>query len=272
MESGRVRYIAALPMYDWPERRSEVDGEWAAIRDRMRAHGIDAPEHLTRRNADMPAVPGGIFDEHGTLIAPDPATLPAEEFDPPTLWRHPALLFGQTCWGPMERGLMRHVAVIGQPDYGGVDGCAGPFYSSAIVIRRTDAPAGSARKAPTEGDAVIPLECLRGSRFAFNSLDSLSGYLALKRDLERLHTDLSLFGDLIEAGSHRASIRAVADGLADVAAVDARSWQLARRYEPAARHLVPVGWTSHRKGLPFICALGLRDLAPLALPSPKLPR
>ena len=268
MISAGARYIAALPMYDWPERRSEVDGEWAAIRDRMRAQGIDAPEHLTRRNADMPAVPGGICDEQRTLVAPDPATLPAEEFDLPTLWRHPALLFGQTCWGPMERGLMRHVEVIGQPDYGGIEGGAGPLYSSAIVMRQTDAPAGLERKASADGDAAIPLECLRGGRFAFNSLDSLSGYLALKRDLERLHTDLSLFADLVEVGSHRASIRAVAAGVADVAAIDARSWQLARRYEPAAPYLVPVGWTSHRKGLPFICARGLRELTHPALQSP----
>jgi len=257
MASAGAQYIAALPMYDWPERRAEVDAEWAAIRDRLRARGIGAPEHLTRRNADMPAVTGGIRDEHGTLIAPDPAMLPADDFDPHTLWRHPALLFGQTCWGPMELGLMRHVAVIGQPDYGGVEGGEGPLYSSAIVMRRNDAPADAERKVPADGSAILPLECLRGGRFAFNSLESLSGYLALKRDLEHAHTDLALFASLVETGAHRRSIRAVADGSADVAAIDAMSWQLARRYEPAANQLVPIGWTSRRKGLPFICARGL---------------
>ena len=50
-------FIAALPMYDWPERRAEVDAEWTVLRDRLRAQGIAAPEELTRRNADMPAVP-----------------------------------------------------------------------------------------------------------------------------------------------------------------------------------------------------------------------
>ncbi|MFZ1680726.1 MAG: phosphate ABC transporter substrate-binding protein, partial [Rhizobiaceae bacterium] len=33
-------------MYDWPERRAEVDGEWASLRARLVAAGVDAPEHL----------------------------------------------------------------------------------------------------------------------------------------------------------------------------------------------------------------------------------
>jgi ABC-type phosphate/phosphonate transport system substrate-binding protein len=253
-------FIVALPMYDWPERRSEVDAEWAAIRDRMRARGIDAPEHLTRRNADMPAVPGGIRDDQGAQIAPDPATLPADDLDLPTLWRHPALLFGQTCWGPMELGLQPHVAVIGQPNYSDVEGGKGPLYSSAIVMRRRDAPAGAERRSPKDRCAVIPLASLRDACFAFNSLDSMSGYLGIKRDLECEGTGLSLFASIIETGSHRASIRAVADGAADVAAIDARSWHLAWQYEPAARNLAVVGWTSRSKGLPFIAAPHLAHL------------
>lgn len=260
-------FIAALPMYDWPERRGEVDAEWAAIRDRMRARGIDAPEHLTRRNADMPAVPGGIRDPLGIAIAPDPTTLPADHLHLPTLWRHPALLFGQTCWGPMELGLRPHVAVLGQPDYSDVEGGEGPLYSSAIVMRRSDAPAGAECGAPKDGGAMLPLASLRGARFAFNGPDSMSGYLGLKRDLENGGHGLALFSSIVETGSHRASIRAVADAVADIAAIDARSWHLARQYEPSARHLAVVGWTSRRKGLPFIAAPHLAHLiAPLLPP------
>jgi ABC-type phosphate/phosphonate transport system substrate-binding protein len=247
-------FIAALPMYDWPERRGEVDAEWAAIRDRLRARGVDAPGHLTRRNADMPAVPGGIRDALGAVIAPDPATLPADGLHLPTLWRHPALLFGQTCWGPIECGLEPHDAVIGLPDYSGIEGGEGPLYSSAIVMRRRDAPADAACRAPKDGRAVIPLASWRDARFAVNAPDSMSGYIGLKRDLERNGDGLSLFAGMIETGSHRASIRAVADGAADVAAIDARSWHLARQYEPSAQNLGVVGWTSRREGLPFIAA------------------
>ena len=237
-------------MYDWPERRAEVDAEWARIRDGMRARSVDAPETLTRRNGDMPAVPGGIRDDQGRLIAPDPATLPPDEFDLATLWRHPALLYGQTCWGPMELGLSPHVSVIGAPDYDDVAGGRGSLYSSAIVMRRADTQSAGQ---PTD----IPVSLISGKRFAFNSADSMSGYLGLARDLEKAGETLDIFGARIETGAHRASIQAVAANEADVAVIDARSWHLAQRHEPAARHLAVVGWTALRPGLPFISANGL---------------
>ena len=134
-----TQFVAALPMYDWPERRAEVDAEWAALRDRLRAHGVDAPERLVRRNADLSPVPGGIRDADGAVIAPDPATLAPDEVDLATLWRHPALLLAQTCWGPMQAtGLAAHVAVVGQPNYSDVEGGQGTLYSSAIVMRAGD--------------------------------------------------------------------------------------------------------------------------------------
>src|SRR5690242_15236503 len=95
-------FVAALPMYDWPEKRDEVDAQWARLRDAFRQRGIDAPEAVVRCNRELPAVPGGIRDAAGEVIAPDPARLPPEELDFHALWLSPALLFGQTCWGPME--------------------------------------------------------------------------------------------------------------------------------------------------------------------------
>src|SRR5882757_410267 len=123
--------IAALPMYDWPEVSEEVDAQWARLRDTFRQRGIDAPEGLARVNGDLPPVPGGIRDDTGELIAPDPATLPPDELDFHKLWLHPALLFAQTCWGPMELGLSKQVQVVGQPSYDAYEGGQGEFYSSA---------------------------------------------------------------------------------------------------------------------------------------------
>ncbi|MCR5855279.1 PhnD/SsuA/transferrin family substrate-binding protein [Mesorhizobium sp. J428] len=258
-------FIAALPMYDWPERRGEVDAEWAVIRDRLHAAGVDAPESLVRRNADLPPVPGGIRDAAGHVVAPDPATLPPDGLDLPTLWRHPALLLAQTCWGPMEEtGLAAQVAVVGQPDYSGVPGGKGELYSSAIVMRRRNMshsgkPEGDA-EAPADGEASLPLDLLQRVRLAFNEPHSRSGRLALKADLESAGAGLSIFSGLLETGSHRLSIRAVAEGRADVAAVDCRSWSLARLHDPAAMALRVAGWTKRRLGLPFISALGLSSL------------
>jgi len=240
--------VAALPMYDWPEARSDVDALWAGLRTRFLAAGIEAPETLARRNGDLPAVPGGIRDAEGRVIAPDPATLPPDELNFPTLWKHPCLLLAQTCWGPLEQGLDEHVVLVGQPRYDGIEGGYGELYSSAILMRRPAARVAS----PGNGRAILPLDLLRNSRLAFNSADSMSGILALTRDLEALGESLATFGERIETGSHRASVVAVAQGRADVCAIDCKSWQLAERHEPAAADLQVVGWTARRKGLPFI--------------------
>jgi len=243
--------IAALPMYDWPEVRGEVDAQWALLRDAFRQKGIDAPQTIVRRNGDLPPVPGGISDAEGKLIAPDPATLPPDELDFHKLWLHPALLFAQTCWGPMELGLSSHVQVVGQPNYDAYEGGQGELYSSALVMRAGEGPEV---RSPSDGKALLPLDLIRGKRFTFNSLDSMSGNIGLTRDLQAAGQSLDIFSSRSESGGHRGSIVAVAEGKADVAAIDCESWALAQRFEPAARKVVIVGWTARRKGLPFITA------------------
>jgi len=234
-------------MYDWPELRPGNDAAWAGIRDRLRAAGVDAPERLSRDRTDLHA-----------------------------LWRDPGLLLSQTCWGPMEAGLAPHVQVVAQPDYSSYEGGRGELYSSAIVMRALPSSLweGQARSAgvgvdfidspppppesgpPRKAGKVLPLHRLRHARFAFNSRDSRSGYLALKADLEAAGEGLAIFSHLLETGGHRASIRAVAEGEADVAAIDCKSWALALRHEPAARELAVAGWTGLRKGLPYVTARG----------------
>lgn len=245
------KFVAALPMYDWPEMRGEVDAQWVPLRDAFRQRGIDAPERMARSNRDLPPVPGGIRDGARKLIAPDPATLPPEEFDFHQLWLSPALLFGQTCWGPMELGLARHVQVVAQPSYDAFEGGQGELYSSALVMFSDGGPSVAS---PADGKAAIPLDLIRGKRFVFNNPDSMSGVLGLTRDLEAMGEGLDIFGSRSESGGHRSSIVAVADGRADIAAIDCQSWALAQRFEPAAKHVKVVGWTARRKGLPFITA------------------
>jgi len=246
-------FIAALTMYDWPETRAETDSEWSLLSGMLAKRGINAPVSLVRCNADMPPIPGGIRNSDGLVIAPDPSTLPPDQLDLHTLWRHPALLLAQTCWGPMGFGLAEHVRVVGQPDYSAFEGGAGAFYSSAILMRRDGGLRDVA--APRDGSALIPVERIKGARLAYNSLDSISGLIALTRDLEECHSSASLFSGRLETGGHRASIAAVAEGHADLCAVDCRSWAMAKRYENRAQCLAVVGWTRWRKGLPFISSL-----------------
>ncbi len=243
--------IAALPMYDWPEVRGEVDAQWAGLREAFRQKGIDAPEAIVRRNGDLPPVPGGIHDAEGRLIAPDPATLPPDELDYHQLWLQPALLFAQTCWGPMELGLSKHVQVVGQPSYDACEGGQGELYSSALVMRTGEGPEV---RSPADGKASLPLDLIRGKRFTFNGLDSMSGIIGLTRDLQSAGESLDIFASRSASGGHRASIVTVAEGKADIAAIDCESWALAQRFEPAAQKVVVVGWTARRKGLPYITA------------------
>jgi ABC-type phosphate/phosphonate transport system substrate-binding protein len=150
--------------------------------------------------------------------------------------------------------LQDHVRVIGQSNYDGVRGGAGALFSSAIVARKGEGPT----VAPSEaGEVILPLTLFRQRKLAFNEYRSMSGYLALKRDLAGMGESLDLFAGVIETGAHRASVIAVAKGEADFAAIDCRSWMLAERYEPLAKDLHVVGWTGLRKGLPFIRAKGL---------------
>lgn len=236
-------------MYDWHETRGETDEEWARLRGLIRDAGFDAPERRSLRNADLPPVPGGIRDDAGRILAPDPATLPPDELDVHALWLHPQLLLAQTCWGPMELGLANHVTVVGQPSYEGFEGGRGELYSSAILMRRS-AEHGVA--APSGDSPLIPLDRIRGKRLAYNSLDSMSGIMALARDLEALGESLDIFSERIATGAHRASIAAVVEGRADVCAIDCRTWRLAQLYKPRAADVAPVGWTGKRKGLPLI--------------------
>ena len=235
-----------MPMYDWAEAHEETDNEWKIIRDALRSEGLDAPEHLVRKNANLPPLPDEARNDDDSAPPYDPQRLPPDELDLMAVWRHPQLLLAQTCWGPMEQGLEQHVIVVGQPDYSRFEGGQGPLYSSAILMRRGSNPNVS----PPTLQALTPY--IQNKRLAFNSSDSMSGFLALSRDLQALDSSLAIFTEMVETGGHRASIRAAADGKADVCAVDCRTWDLAKRFEEKAGQVEVVGWTGLRKGLPYI--------------------
>jgi len=207
--------LACLPMYDWPEERAAVDALWADIR----AHAAD----------DLPAA----------------LTRPADEAAMFALWRDPALVLGQTCWGPISQGMLPGLRVLAQPDYSDMNGGQGPLYRSVIIARE-----GQARPAHTGIGADLAEGLLSGSIFAANARHSLSGWLALAQDLGADPAQGA--AGVVMTGGHRASIRLVAEGRADLAAVDCRSWALARRHEPCAEGLVVIGWTKARPGLPYV--------------------
>ena len=208
--------IATLPMYDWPERRAETDARWLALRDALRAEGFKAPGDLSRAD------------------------------EPMALWLSPDLLIGETCTYPLVTVLDGKVRYVATPMHH-APGCTPGRYRSAVVRRGT----GNGVSPPATPDALIAPEAVAG-RFAANMPESLSGFVALAGDMAATHLGEPGDGDVLWTGSHRASIRAVASGEADFAAIDCVSWAIALDHEPAARDLVVAGWTASRPGLPLI--------------------
>ena len=159
------------------------------------------------------------------------------ERPPEEVWSDPGLLLSQTCGWPYATRLSAHVRLVGTPVYA-VDGCEGPLYSSFIIARRSD-----------RGDR---LRDFAGRRFAFNSRDSLSGYVVPISAMRTEGLDPQALA-WTETGSHRASIVAVAEDRADIAAIDAVCWALAERFEPdAISRLRVLTRSALRPGLPFI--------------------
>ena len=172
------------------------------------------------------------------IVAPDKL---ARGAPPDDVWTSPGLLFSQTCGFPFATRLRGAVQLVAVPVYS-AEGCDRTRYSSALVVRK-DEPARR-------------LADFRGRRFALNSRDSLSGYVALA-DHARAH-GLDV-GDVawLETGGHRASLAAVAEGRADLAAIDAVCLALAKAHEaPTVGRLRVLERTRGRSALPYVTAVG----------------
>jgi ABC-type phosphate/phosphonate transport system substrate-binding protein len=155
------------------------------------------------------------------------------------VWLDPGLVLSQACGYPFSRRLIGKVRLVGTPVYE-VEGCEGPYYSTVIVARR-----GEGGGLSDFGDR----------RFAMNSDDSLSGYVAFRAAMHAAGIDSDSVV-WVETGSHRASLRAVAAGAADIASIDAVCWALARNHEEGAvAKLEAVTWTPLRPGLPLLTSL-----------------
>ena len=156
-------------------------------------------------------------------------------------WEDPALILSQTCGFPFRAKLHGRVELVGTPDFGN-EGCA-PGYYRSILIARADDPRGTFAE-------------FDGARIAFNDGLSQSGWAAPINFAAAQGIRL-LPG--VETGSHRASFLAVAEGRADLAAIDALTWSLIAEFEETSAVRV-IGATDPTPALPYITAKG-RDAA-----------
>jgi ABC-type phosphate/phosphonate transport system substrate-binding protein len=156
------------------------------------------------------------------------------------LWRDPFLLFGQACGYPLISQPDLALRVIAVPVYDVTD-CDPGFHLSYIVARHDD-------RGPE-------LEDYLGRRAAVNATDSNTGYNLFRAKIAALAGGARFFGQVIETGSHRASIEALITGEADVAAIDAVTYAAVTRFEPqAAAGLRIVGKTTSSPAPPFVTA------------------
>lgn len=153
-------------------------------------------------------------------------------------WQSPDLLLSQTCGYPFRAKLHGRVTYVGTPDYG-VEGCAKGHYRS-VFLARTDDP---------RRDVVE----FGGAPFAYNEGLSQSGWAAPQTHAAKLGIRLN---PVLQTGAHRLSAEAVAEGRADIAALDAVTFGLMQATNPMVARLKVVGMTDPTPGLPYIAAQG----------------
>lgn len=153
-------------------------------------------------------------------------------------WLDPTLFFSQTCGYPLTAVLKHGVKVIGTPVYDS-QYCNQADYCSLLIVRSADT--GSS------------IEDFAGQRFAFNGVDSQSGFNAVKMYLAQHSLSTPFFGRNIPSGQHIGSIAMVSRGEADICAVDCVTYSLLQIHQPHLLEKVRVlDTTALTPGLPFI--------------------
>ncbi|MFT4727283.1 MAG: ABC-type phosphate/phosphonate transport system substrate-binding protein [Granulosicoccus sp.] len=168
------------------------------------------------------------------IDSPDALSQDAEEF---SVWLNPELVLSQTCGMPYRLSLHDKVNLVGTPDYG-IDGCSAGYYCSPLVVRADDP-----RKDVREFEHSV---------LAFNQPISQSGYAAIYWHAKKHDF---WFNHKLKTGQHLESAKAVAEGTADIASIDAVTWRFIQRYEHFAGKLQVLEWTDPTPGLPLITAL-----------------
>ena len=181
----------------------------------------DRPEVRVDTDALWTGIRDGLRDRG--VAAPDALTRGMELRE---VWEAGDLVFAQTCGLPYRAWLVDQVALIGAPIHR--DGPAGMYHS--VIISRAE-----------------PLP--DRPRLAVNGADSQSGWANL---IQWLGETARPYGPVKVTGAHLASAKAVWKGLADLAAIDAVSWELMLRYDDWAADLRVIDHTPPVPALPYI--------------------
>lgn len=142
----------------------------------------------------------------------------SHELDLHDVWRHPDLLLGQTCGWPLVTALP-DVVVVGAFDMAVPFARAGRYRSVLIASK----PLG-----------IDHWKSSADTRVAINGYDSLSGWVSLCQAWGGLPSTV------LETGAHVQSMRLVAEGGAEVASIDAASFEFVAATMPTVAGRVHV--------------------------------
>lgn len=177
------------------------------------------------------------------LVAQGVTDVPADlerESSPDQLWGDPRLLLGQACGYPFAKFHKHHLRVLAVPRYGAPH-CEGTRHCSVIVARA--------------GDARTALEDFRGTTAAINEPASNTGTNLLRHTIAEQCGAGPFFTGMIRTGGHIASMRAVAAGEADLAAIDAVTFAAAEASYPGLPDALKIIAVSRKiPSLPFVTA------------------
>lgn len=164
---------------------------------------------------------------------PSPVGL-SQQADALAVWKDPDLVLSQCCGMPYRTRLHRHVNLVGTPDYG-LEDCPPGYYRSAIVVRCDD-----------QRNQLCDFQC---ATLAYNQPGSQSGFAAI---WAQAAAHDFWFTNTLQTHAHLASAQAVADGRADITALDALTWRMIEQYDQLATRLRVLTWTTPTPGLPLI--------------------
>lgn len=185
----------------------------------------DRPELRAETDALWAGIRDGL--RGAGIAAPDGLT---RDIDPWEAWQSPDLVFAQTCGLPYRARLSGRVALVGTPCHQGLE----PGHYHSVIISRP----GPLPDRP---------------RLAVNDELSQSGWANLCAWIE---TKGIAAGPIALTGAHHASARAVHDRAADLAAIDAVSWDFMQRFDPWVQGLTVQETTPPLPALPYIAPLG----------------
>ncbi len=162
-----------------------------------------------------------------------------------TAWLDPRLLLAQTCGYPFASRLRGRVRLVATPVYDH-PGCDGVLNGGFVVVRSTS--------------AVSSIADLRGRTVAINDPSSNSGMNLLRRLVVPHAAGGRFFGRVIESASHVASLALVANGGADVAAIDCVTYGNLARFAPEQVAGVRIlARTARTPGLPLVTRATAND-------------